>query len=74
VQEIASARDASPAQVILAWHMAQGRIVIPKSRHTERMKENLAATELELSAEELARIDGLETGERQNADPAEKNN
>lgn len=74
VQEIASARDASPAQVILAWHMAQGRIVIPKSRHTERMKENLAATELELSEEELARIDGLETGERQNADPAEKNN
>ena len=73
VKEIANARGASPAQVILAWHLAQGRIVIPKSLHAERLKENLAASQVELTAEDLSRIDGLESGNRLNADPAERN-
>ena len=73
VKEIAAIRGASPAQVILAWHLAQGRIVIPKSLHAERLKENLAASQVELTAEDLSRIDGLESGNRLNADPAERN-
>ena len=73
VKAIANARGASPAQVILAWHLAQGRIVIPKSLHAERLKENLAASQVELTAEDLSRIDGLESGNRLNADPAERN-
>ncbi|MGO1593987.1 MAG: aldo/keto reductase [Ancrocorticia sp.] len=73
VEEIAAAHNASPAQVVLAWHLAQDRIVIPKSRHLERMQENFEATKLELGTEDLSRIDALESGIRQNADPETKN-
>lgn len=73
VQSIAAAHDCSPAQAILAWHLAQGRVVIPKSLHRERMVENLAASKVELTADELSQIDALEAGNRQNADPAERN-
>ncbi len=69
VQEIAAARGCSPAQAILAWHLAQNRVIIPKSVHRERLAENLAATEVALTAEDLARIDSLEAGLRQTGDP-----
>ncbi|MFT0847561.1 aldo/keto reductase [Actinomycetaceae bacterium L2_0104] len=69
VQEIAAARDCTPAQAILAWHLAQERVIIPKSVHRERLTENLAATQTSLTDEDLARIDSLEAGLRQTGDP-----
>ncbi len=69
VQEIATAHGCSPAQAILAWHLAQDRVVIPKSVHRERLAENLAATEVTLTAADLNRIDSLEAGLRQTGDP-----
>lgn len=73
VIEIAERVGASPAQVVLAWHLAQGRIIIPKSTNPGRMAENLASAEVELSADDLALIDGLEEGNMQVGDPATLN-
>ncbi|WP_253705376.1 aldo/keto reductase [Brachybacterium sp. P6-10-X1] len=70
LHEIATAHGATAAQVMLAWHLQQGRQVIPKSVHVERIQENLDALNLELTAEELARIDSLETGVRSGPEPA----
>ncbi|WP_375430772.1 aldo/keto reductase [uncultured Friedmanniella sp.] len=66
----AAAHDASPAQVILAWHLQRGYIVIPKSSRRERMAENLAAASLRLSEEELQAITALDSDARIGGDPA----
>ena len=60
---IAEACDRSSAQVILRWHLQHGRIVVPKTTHRHRMEENLALLDFELSADQLASIDGLDQGE-----------
>ncbi|MFP7833233.1 aldo/keto reductase [Marisediminicola sp. LYQ134] len=69
VTSLATAHDATPAQIVLAWHLAQGRIVIPKSVTPERIESNLAAANVSLTLDELAQIDALESGGRIGADP-----
>lgn len=59
IAQIAKAHDASPAQVIIAWHLAIGNVVFPKSVTPSRIEENWAAQDLTLSSEEIARIDDL---------------
>jgi alcohol dehydrogenase (NADP+) len=61
---IAEARGVSPAQVLLAWAIARGTAVIPKSTNPGRLAENLAAAELSLSKAELAAIAGLDRQRR----------
>jgi diketogulonate reductase-like aldo/keto reductase len=70
VKDLAGKYGASPAQIVLAWHLAQGAIVIPKSADSARMRENLAAVGVELSPAELSEITALESGARAGADPA----
>ena len=70
VTELAGKYGATPAQIVLAWHLGLGNIVIPKSVTPERIRENLAAAGITLSPEELAAVSALETGERIGADPA----
>jgi len=70
VAQLAAAHRATPAQVVLAWHLGLGNIVIPKTVSPERMRENLGAARLKLSSTDLARISALETGGRLGADPA----
>jgi 2,5-diketo-D-gluconate reductase A len=60
---IATAHRATPAQVILRWHLAHGRVVIPKSTHGDRMRENLESARVELTPEDIATIDALDQGE-----------
>ena len=57
--EVAEAHDATPAQVVLRWHLDHGFVVIPKSVHRERMEENFDLYRFELSDEELSKIDDL---------------
>ncbi|MCB1357112.1 MAG: aldo/keto reductase [Maritimibacter sp.] len=62
--EIAAAHGATPAQVALAWLMAQGYVVIPSAGSRMRIAENFAAQALVLSAAELDRIAALDRGMR----------
>ena len=66
---IAQARGKTPAQVMLRWHLQQGRSVIPKSTKPQRIAENIDVFDFELSAEELAAIDALDTGQRGGPEP-----
>ncbi|KAA1419829.1 aldo/keto reductase [Mumia zhuanghuii] len=70
VAEIAAAHGRTPAQVVLRWHLEQGRVVIPKSVTPSRIAENLAITDFTLTSDEVTRIDGLEAGRRTGPDPA----
>lgn len=60
IEKIAAAREATEGQVVLAYLMAKGISVIPKSARSERLQENLAAAELELGKDEIAAVDSLE--------------
>jgi diketogulonate reductase-like aldo/keto reductase len=71
ITEIAEAHGKTPAQVMLRWHLQQGRSAIPKSTHRERIAENIDVVDFELTDEQLAAIDGLDTGRRGGPDPAD---
>jgi 2,5-diketo-D-gluconate reductase A len=70
VRSLADKYGATPAQIILAWHLAQGTIAIPKSADSNRMRENLGAIAVELSSAEITEIAALESGARAGSDPA----
>jgi aryl-alcohol dehydrogenase-like predicted oxidoreductase len=79
---VASELDATPAQVALAWLLAQGQDIapIPGTKRVSRVEENTAADAIELSLEQIGRLNDLTPaiGERHdetnmpgsNADPA----
>lgn len=71
LQSIADQYNKTVAQVIIKWHLQQGRLVIPKSQNDNRIRENFDVFDFELSDEDLAKIDQLNTGERQFRDPDE---
>jgi 2,5-diketo-D-gluconate reductase A len=56
---VAEAHDATTAQVIVAWHVAHGYVVIPKSTRRERIEANAAGARIELSPEEVTALDHL---------------
>jgi 2,5-diketo-D-gluconate reductase B len=64
VNAIAARRNATPAQVTLAWLLAQGHTVIPSSTRRANQASNLAASSLVLSRDDIAAIDALDRGER----------
>ncbi|OMH33262.1 aldo/keto reductase [Tersicoccus sp. Bi-70] len=69
IGEIARAHGRSPAQVMLRWHLQEGRSAIPKSVNPGRIAENVAVFDFELSADEIAAVDALDTGLRSGPDP-----
>jgi diketogulonate reductase-like aldo/keto reductase len=71
IVEIAEAHSKSPAQVMLRWGVQHGRSVIPKSTKPHRIAENIDVFDFELSADEMAAIDGLDTGRRGGPEPDE---
>jgi diketogulonate reductase-like aldo/keto reductase len=66
---IAEAHGKSPAQVMLRWHLQEGRSAIPKSTKPARIAENIDVFDFTLSAEELGAIDALDTGRRGGPEP-----
>lgn len=64
VADIAAARHATPAQVLLAWHLAHQRSAICKTVSRRRLVENLGAAQLELDAHDLVRLDSITTRQR----------
>jgi 2,5-diketo-D-gluconate reductase A len=71
IAAIGEAHGKSAAQVMLRWHLQQGRSAIPKSTNRERIAENLDVFDFELSTQELAAIDTLDAGVRNGPDPDE---
>jgi 2,5-diketo-D-gluconate reductase A len=63
ISEIAGSRDRTPAQIVLRWHIQRGNIVFPKSVTPERIEENFAIFDFELSSDEVEQIAALDKGE-----------
>ena len=61
VKEIAAQKGATPGQLAIAWLLAQGDdiVPIPGTKRRKYLEENVAATDITLTAEELARIDAV---------------
>lgn len=70
VLDAAAAHGRTPAQVVLRWHLQQGRVIIPKSVTPARIAENLDILDFELTAAEMAGIDALEREGRSGPHPA----
>lgn len=62
VDEVAARHDATPAQVALAWLLAQGDDIapIPGTKRVERLEENVAADTLELSADDIVELSAID--------------
>jgi alcohol dehydrogenase (NADP+) len=61
---IAEQHEVTPAQVLIRWAIQRGTAVIPKSVHAGRIEENLAAADITLSDEDMAKIEDLDRGRR----------
>ena len=73
IRAIAARLGRTPAQVILRWHLQQGRIIIPKSVTPARIRENLDILDFTLTDADLTTIDALERDGRTGPHPAEFN-
>jgi alcohol dehydrogenase (NADP+) len=60
ILKISQEKGVSPAQIMLAWAVNRGASVIPKSVNPQRLKENLEAADIELTAEEMAKMSSLD--------------
>lgn len=69
IERISAAHGVTPAQVILRWHIENETIIIPKSAHAERQKQNLDLFGFVLTPEEHAAIDALDGPTRAGHDP-----
>jgi alcohol dehydrogenase (NADP+) len=64
IAAIAEAHDATPGQVLIAWALARGTSVIPKSVHPGRIAENWGARELRLTLADMTAIGALDRHQR----------
>jgi len=62
IGKIAADHGRTPSQVTLRWHVQRGDVVFPKSMRAERMRENFAIFDFELSGDEMAAITALDRG------------
>jgi 2,5-diketo-D-gluconate reductase A len=69
IQDAAAAHGATPAQVVIRWHLQNGIIVFPKTNTRSRMEENFDVFGFELSGDELAAIDAIDRGQRVGTNP-----
>lgn len=69
LREVAGRHDKSTAQVMLSWHLQEHRAAIPKSVKPARIAENFDVSDFELSSEEVAAINALDTGLRGGPEP-----
>ncbi|MCF8276783.1 MAG: aldo/keto reductase [Flavobacteriales bacterium] len=64
IVELAEKHNCSPAQIMIAWAMERGTAVIPKSVNAGRLKQNFESKEIQLSAEDMAKMTALDKGYR----------
>src|SRR5699024_11673917 len=64
VREVAGRRNASPAQILIAFQLHRNIAVIPKSVHPRRIRENYEAGHVSLTVEDVLALEGLDEGMR----------
>ncbi|SUM73683.1 plant-metabolite dehydrogenase [Staphylococcus saccharolyticus] len=69
ISGIAKRYDKTPAQIVLRWHLAHNRIIIPKSKTPERIRENLDILDFNLELTDVAEIGNLNKNTRQGKEP-----
>lgn len=67
--KLAEKYEKTPAQIVLRWHLAHNRIIIPKSQTPKRIRENIDLFDFNLELTEVAEIDALNRNARQGKDP-----
>lgn len=60
IQKIAEKHDASPAQILIKWHLERGTAVIPKSTSKDHLISNIKSLETTLDEEDMKEITGLD--------------
>ncbi|KAJ8506989.1 hypothetical protein ON010_g19019 [Phytophthora cinnamomi] len=60
LKQVAIEAGATSAQVLIAWSLAKGFVTLPKSVTESRIKENLEAAKLELTSEQMDKLNGLD--------------
>ncbi|MBV9594399.1 MAG: aldo/keto reductase [Actinobacteria bacterium] len=73
INALADKYDKTPAQIVLAWHIALGNVAIPKSVRPERISENFEIFDVELDNDDVEAITELNRNERTGADPDQVN-
>jgi len=71
ITRLAEKYDKTPAQIVLRWHLAHNRLIIPKSKTPERINENYDIFDFNLELTDIAEIDSLNKDDRQGKDPDE---
>ncbi|HCY3052319.1 TPA: aldo/keto reductase [Staphylococcus aureus] len=69
IVKIAEKYHKTPAQVVLRWHLAHNRIIIPKYQTPKRIQENIDILDFNLELTEVAEIDALNRNARQGKNP-----
>ena len=69
IGSVAQAHGKTPAQVLIRWSIQLGNVVIPRSSSPERITSNLDVFDFELTADEMATLNGLDDGTRFRPDP-----
>lgn len=72
INEIAHEKNATPSQLAIAWVLAKGHVPIPGTKRVKYVEQNIAATGIVLSAQEIDRLEsivplGISTGDRYDA-------
>lgn len=70
ITSVAQTHGKTPAQVAIRWSIQLGNVVIPRSANPERIKENIDVFDFELTDDEMAQINGLDSATRFRPDPA----
>ncbi len=71
ITDIAQRLGRTPAQIVIAWHLRLGNVVIPKSVTPIRIEENFDVFDIDLTDEDLAAVAGLDAGVRTGPNPDE---
>lgn len=69
LEQLAKAYGKTPAQIVLRWHIQHGVVIIPKSVHDHRIRENAHIFDFSLSSADMDAIDALHEGRRFGPDP-----
>jgi 2,5-diketo-D-gluconate reductase A len=69
IATVAQAHGKTPAQVLIRWSIQLGNVVIPRSATPDRIKSNLDVFDFELTDDEMATLNGLDSGTRFRPNP-----